>query len=250
MITLQNISNSSREIIITRGSKFDIKQVATLRFIHLSDTEYNLVTKNGANPLTGHDGEDNTSKVWKWISPLDECDNPVVPAPTEETTTPPTQPIQPVPSKVTCVEDRIIDGGAKAPSQNAVYDALVEKAEWGSGSVRPVSPKVGQMWYDQNIKRPIWWDGDSWVDFLGGDSISGSMTVSGQGQLTIPCQGQPLDYEVHFNDDPVWVGCGSQATDSVDIEVISTPTVSLNISWNIATNSRAIEWSAHIAMDV
>lgn len=249
MITLQNISSSTRDLIIRRETKFSIKQVAASRFVRLTFTEYNLITHNNANPLSGTDGEDNSSLIWKWVSPLDEFGFPVVPPPTEET--PPVEPpVQVPPPPITSIEDRIVDGGTKAPTQNAVHDALQEKAEWGGGDARPSNPKLGQMWYDQNLKRPIWWDGDSWVDYLGGGDLSGTMTVAGQGQLTIPCQGQPLNYEVHFNDNPVWTGCGPQVDDQIGIEVITSPSYSLLIRWDIATNTRAIEWSAEFAKDV
>ena len=32
---------------------------------------------------------------------------------------------------------------------------------------RPLNPDVGEYFFDINIKKPIWWDGDNWIDCNG-----------------------------------------------------------------------------------
>lgn len=38
---------------------------------------------------------------------------------------------------------------------------------FGTSSNRPTSPSVGSFYYDNTIKKPIWWNGSNWVDATG-----------------------------------------------------------------------------------
>lgn len=84
-----------------------------------------------------------------------------------------------------------------------------------------------------------------------GDTISGTLTVSGDGRLEVPCRGQPVEVEVSFIDDPTKMGCGPQDDDEVEIEVIRIrkpfPLWALRITWRIrGSNAREIEWTTTV----
>jgi hypothetical protein len=112
---------------------------------------------------------------------------------------------------------------------------------------RPSSPTLGKMWFDEVLQRPIWWNGTHWVDFVGGKTIRGSLTVTGIGELTIPCGGQPIEADALFTDEQIWTSCGPQVDDVV---VIIYDMTSLHISWDIKSTSRQVAWSAHLAIIV
>ena len=83
------------------------------------------------------------------------------------------------------------------------------------------------------------------------ETVSGTLTVSGEGMITIPCRGQPVEVEVSFIDDPSKMGCGPQEEDEVEIEVIRIkkpfPLWALRITWTIkGANSRELEWRTTI----
>lgn len=40
----------------------------------------------------------------------------------------------------------------------------------GTTLLRPVSPAIGQMYFDTDLGIPIWWNGFFWVDALGADA--------------------------------------------------------------------------------
>jgi hypothetical protein len=207
MITLQNISTSSRIISFKHGITTIIKQADSHRFIHLTEEEYALATKNGTEPLTGIEVEDNTSYIWKWTDPVTDWGLPIVPPPQES------DPPLPIP----------------LPS-----------------TLRPSPVVLGQMWFDRILQRPIWWNGTHWLDFVGGKTIRGTLTVSGIGEITIPCSGQPIETEALFIDEQIWSGCGPQIDDIVTIEITEDLSC-LHIVWDIKSNSRQVAWSAHLA---
>jgi len=85
----------------------------------------------------------------------------------------------------------------------------------------------------------------------GRETISGSLTVSGEGALTIPCRGRPLEVEVYFSDDPTKMGCGPQEDDEVGVEIVRIkkpfPLWALKIDWVIrGSNARVIDWSTNV----
>ena len=83
------------------------------------------------------------------------------------------------------------------------------------------------------------------------ETISGTLTVSGEGMITIPCRGQPLEVEVSFIDDPTKMGCGPQDDDEIEIEVVRIkkpfPLWALRITWEIkGSNARELEWKTTV----
>lgn len=42
---------------------------------------------------------------------------------------------------------------------------------------RPTNPQTGCQIYDMNLKKPIWWTGEKWVNSMGIDADSGSWTI-------------------------------------------------------------------------
>lgn len=51
--------------------------------------------------------------------------------------------------------------------QGIEKSALLDWSNGGTGS-RPASPTAGQMYFDSDLGKPIWWDGAAWVDSNGG----------------------------------------------------------------------------------
>ena len=59
--------------------------------------------------------------------------------------------------------------------QILVYDSVT--GQWkaqdgvtplaGSSSERPSNPKTGEMFFDLNLNKPIWFNGSEWVDSSG-----------------------------------------------------------------------------------
>jgi len=80
----------------------------------------------------------------------------------------------------------------------------------------------------------------------------GSLTVSGEGSIKIPCRGRPLEVEVSFSDNtPPKPGCGPQIDDSVEIDIEQMvkpfPLWAIKISWDINSgNVREISWKATV----
>lgn len=80
----------------------------------------------------------------------------------------------------------------------------------------------------------------------------GTLTVSGSGEMKIPCRGRPLEVEVGFSDPvPPKPGCGPDIDDTVEIEIDHLikpfPLWALNISWDVhGSNVREITWSATV----
>ena len=76
----------------------------------------------------------------------------------------------------------------------------------------------------------------------------GALTVSGTGEIKIPCRGQPKEVEVGFSDPvPPKPGCGPVVDDIVNIEIEHLsqpfPLWALKISWEIqGGNVREIAW--------
>lgn len=40
---------------------------------------------------------------------------------------------------------------------------------YGESSERPLSPEIGQEYFDTEEGKPIWWEGSKWVDSNGSD---------------------------------------------------------------------------------
>lgn len=82
----------------------------------------------------------------------------------------------------------------------------------------------------------------------------GTLTVSGNGEMKIPCRGRPLEVEVYFSDPvPPKPGCGPVVDDTVDIEIDHLlrpfPLWALKISWEVhGSNIREIAWSATVLL--
>lgn len=82
----------------------------------------------------------------------------------------------------------------------------------------------------------------------------GTITVSGEGEMKIPCRGRPLEVEVYFSDPvPPKPGCGPDTDDTVEIEIDHLlkpfPLWALKISWDIHSgNIREISWSATVLL--
>lgn len=80
----------------------------------------------------------------------------------------------------------------------------------------------------------------------------GTLTVSGDGEMKIPCRGRPLEVEVSFSDPvPPKPGCGPDTDDIVEIEIDHLikpfPLWAIKISWEIHSgNIREISWSATV----
>lgn len=80
----------------------------------------------------------------------------------------------------------------------------------------------------------------------------GVLTVSGTGELKIPCRGRPWEVEVSFSDPtPPPSGCGPAPVDTVDIMIDHLlnpfPIWAIKISWEINTGSiREIAWRATV----
>ena len=80
----------------------------------------------------------------------------------------------------------------------------------------------------------------------------GTLTVSGDGNIKIPCRGRPLEVEVSFSDSaPPKPGCGPQTDDTVEIEIDQLlrpfPLWAIKISWDIKSgNVREISWKATV----
>lgn len=80
----------------------------------------------------------------------------------------------------------------------------------------------------------------------------GSLTVSNEGEIKIPCRGRPLEVEVGFSDPtPPPVGCSPVLTDTVEIEIDHLlhpfPLWAIKISWDINLGSvREIYWRAKV----
>lgn len=78
----------------------------------------------------------------------------------------------------------------------------------------------------------------------------GALTVSGIGEIRIPCRGRPLQIQVGFSDPvPPKSGCGPVVDDIVNIELEHLarpfPLWVLKISWEIqGSNVREIAWTA------
>jgi hypothetical protein len=76
----------------------------------------------------------------------------------------------------------------------------------------------------------------------------GALTVSGTGEIKIPCRGRPQEVEVGFSDPvPPKPGCGPSVDDIVNIEIEHLarpfPLWALKISWEIqGGNVREISW--------
>lgn len=85
-------------------------------------------------------------------------------------------------------------------------------------------------------------------------TYSGNLTVSGEGELKIPCRGRPLEVEVGFCDPtPPKPGCGNTQEDEVKIEIDHLlkpfPLWALKLSWDIHNgNVREIAWSATVLL--
>ena len=81
----------------------------------------------------------------------------------------------------------------------------------------------------------------------------GVLTVSGEGEIKIPCRGSPLEVEVGFsNPTPPRPSCGPILDDTVEIEIDHLlspfPLWAIKISWDINTGSvREIYWRAKVA---
>jgi len=81
----------------------------------------------------------------------------------------------------------------------------------------------------------------------------GSLTVSGDGYIVVPCRGKPKEVEVGFTDStPPSPGCGSQEDDSVSINIERLrkpfPIWAIKISWAIKSGStREVTWRASVA---
>jgi len=80
----------------------------------------------------------------------------------------------------------------------------------------------------------------------------GSLTVSGSGNLKIPCRGRPWEVEVGFSDQtPPPPGCGPVLQDTVDIAIVSLidpfPLWAIQIAWDVHSgNIREIVWRAAV----
>jgi hypothetical protein len=46
--------------------------------------------------------------------------------------------------------------------------SVVASNQGGLSSSRPASPQLYQMYYDDNLQHPIWWDGSVWRNATGG----------------------------------------------------------------------------------
>jgi hypothetical protein len=46
----------------------------------------------------------------------------------------------------------------------------VQKIQAGATASRPVTPTLGEMYFDTDLGLPIWWNGTYWVDALGADA--------------------------------------------------------------------------------
>jgi hypothetical protein len=83
-------------------------------------------------------------------------------------------------------------------------------------------------------------------------TYSGTLTVSGSGEMTIPCRGRPLEVEAGFSDPvPPKPGCGPSGDDLVEIELDRMkkpfPLWAVKISWDIKSgNIREISWSVKV----
>jgi 8-oxo-dGTP pyrophosphatase MutT (NUDIX family) len=86
-------------------------------------------------------------------------------------------------------------------------------------------------------------------------TYSGTLTVSGEGDIKIPCRGRPLEVEVGFCDPvPPKAGCGNDAEDIVEIEIDHIlkpfPLWAVKIAWEIHSgNVREISWSATVLLN-
>jgi hypothetical protein len=82
----------------------------------------------------------------------------------------------------------------------------------------------------------------------------GTLTVSGSGEMKIPCRGRPLEVEVSFSDPvPPKPGCGPDVDDMVEIEIDHLikpfPLWAIKISWEVhGSNIREIAWSATVLL--
>lgn len=81
-------------------------------------------------------------------------------------------------------------------------------------------------------------------------SYYGSLTVSSNGIIKIPCRGRILEVEVSFSDIPP-SGCGPTPVDTLDIEIEQLvhpfPLYAVKITWDINTGGvREIEWRATV----
>lgn len=79
----------------------------------------------------------------------------------------------------------------------------------------------------------------------------GALTVSGTGNLKIPCRGRPWEVEVSFSDPPPPPpGCGPVIDDTVDIEIDHLlhpfPLWAIKISWEVHSSIREITWRATV----
>ena len=95
-----------------------------------------------------------------------------------------------------------------------------------------------QLILKRHVKRPA--------------TISGKITVSGEGQIVLPIRGhKPKMVRVGFTDDPgPRMGCGPTTEDQLDACVRKLgpfPIWSVCISWNIQSGDfRELEWSVMV----
>lgn len=79
----------------------------------------------------------------------------------------------------------------------------------------------------------------------------GILTVSGTGDLRIPCRGRPLEVQVSFTDSPPPPPCGPVVPDEVEISIDHLvhpfPLWAIKIGWEIHSGGiREISWRATV----